>query len=103
VGSREAPVQLAAVEAEIRRLSTMFRLIRIRVEGWQGLSSVQTLSRLGLPVETFTPTVKTNADEWPVLAQRLSAPTLARQHSDPPEKHWGLATAATVPDGQFLR
>ena len=77
-------MQLAAVEAEIRRLSTMFRLIRIRVEGWQGLSSVQTLSRLGLPVETLTPTVKTNADGWPVLAQRLFARTLARQHRDHP-------------------
>ena len=77
-------MQLAAVEAEIRRLSTMFRLIRIRVEGWQGLSSVQTLSRLGLPVETLTPTVKTHADGWPVLAQRLSARTLARQHRDHP-------------------
>jgi len=37
---------------------------------------VQSLQRSGLPVELFTPTAKTNAEEWRILAQRLAARTL---------------------------
>lgn len=75
-GSKDEPVQLATVENAIKRLAQSFRLVRIKVESWQGLSSVQRLSLLGLPIELFTPTAKTNSDEWPVLAQRLSSRTL---------------------------
>jgi hypothetical protein len=75
-GSHEAPVQLATVEAAIRDLAARFRLQAIRVESWQGVAAVQSLQRLGLPVELFTPTARTNSEEWPVLAQRLSARTL---------------------------
>lgn|SRR5215831_41840 len=75
-GSREAPVSLAAVEATIRDLAIKFPAHRIRIESWQGMAAVQSLQRLGLPVELFTPTAKAHADEWPVLAQRLAARTL---------------------------
>ena len=75
-GSHEAPVQLATVEAAIRDLAARFRLQTIRVESWQGVAAVQALQRLGLPVTLFTPTAKTNSEEWPVLAQRLSTRTL---------------------------
>jgi hypothetical protein len=75
-GSRDAPVQLAAVEATVRQLATAFGTQRIRVESWQGVAAVQSLQRYGLPVELYTPTAKTNSEEWPVLAQRLSARTI---------------------------
>ena len=75
-GTREAPVSLAAVEATIRDLATKFSVSRIRIESWQGMSAVQSLQRLGFPVELFTPTAKSNGEEWPVLAQRLAARTL---------------------------
>lgn len=71
-GSREEPVQLAEVDHAIRDLARRFPLVKIRVESWQGLAVVQTLHRLGLPVELFTPTAKVHAEEWPVLAQRLA-------------------------------
>jgi phage terminase large subunit-like protein len=75
-GSRERPVDLSTVEATLRDFAGRFRLRRIRIESWQGLGAVQSLQRAGLPVELFTPTAKTNAEEWPVLAQRLAARTL---------------------------
>jgi hypothetical protein len=75
-GSREHPVQVAAVEATLRDLCAQWRVRKIRIESWQGISSVQSLARLGLPVELFSPTAKAHAEEWPVLAQRLSSRTL---------------------------
>lgn len=66
-GSREEPVQMAMVEATVRELRRRFNLTRIRVESWQGLSAVQSLQRSGLNVDLFTPTQKTNAEEWPIL------------------------------------
>lgn len=75
-GSREEPVQLAAVEQALVDLAARFSPSKIRIESWQGVSAVQSLQRLGLPVEIFTPTAKTNAEEWPLLAQRLTAGTL---------------------------
>ncbi len=76
-GSREAPVSLAAVEETIQRLAEQFPpTVAIRIESWQGMSAVQHLARLNLPVELFTPTAKAHAEEWPVLAQRLSSHTL---------------------------
>lgn len=48
----------------------------IRIESWQGLSAVQRLTKYGLPVELFTPTAKTNSEEWPILSQRLVSRTL---------------------------
>jgi hypothetical protein len=71
-GSREAPVQLAAVEAMMTQLASAFAVARVRIESWQGLASAQALGRLGLPVELFTPTAKAHSEEWPVLAQRLA-------------------------------
>lgn len=75
-GSREQPVRLSAVEDTIKALAQRFNVTKIRIESWQGLSAVQSLSRLGLPVELFTPTAKAHAEEWPVLAQRLATQTL---------------------------
>lgn len=75
-GSREEPVQFEAVERIVRDLAARFRCGRIRVESWQGFASAQRLQALGLPVEIFTPTAKTNAEEWPVLAQHLAAGTI---------------------------
>lgn len=75
-GSHESPVDLAAVEGAIRDLADVFDIALIRVESWQGLGTVQRLGRLGLPVQLFTPTAKTNAAEWPVLGQRLASRTL---------------------------
>ena len=75
-GSAEAPVQLADVEAALVELSTQWCLREIRIESWQGVSAVQSLQRLGLPVELFAPTARSNAEEWPVLAQRLASRTL---------------------------
>src|SRR5439155_9553078 len=75
-GSREAPVQLEAVEEMLRDLAGRFHLTRIRIESWQGMGAVQSLDRAGLPVELFSPTAKAHAEEWPVLAQRLASRTL---------------------------
>jgi hypothetical protein len=75
-GSHEAPVQLATVEACIRDLAARFPCWRIRIESWQGMSAVQSLTALGLPVEVVTPTAKLHSEEWPILAQRLSSHTL---------------------------
>ncbi len=75
-GSRESPVQLAAVEAAIVDICRAFTVREVRVESWQGLSAVQRLQTRGLPVKVFTPTAKTNAEEWPVLAQRLATGTI---------------------------
>ena len=75
-GTREQPVQLAHVEAVLVELCALFPPVLIRVESWQGLSSVQRLAVLGLPVQLYAPTQKTNAEEWPVLARRCSDRTL---------------------------
>jgi hypothetical protein len=74
-GSHEQPVRLAAVETTIRDLHARFRP-QWRVESWQGVAAVQALQRGDLPVTLFTPTARTNSEEWPVLAQRLSGRTL---------------------------
>src|SRR5215475_14550783 len=75
-GTRESPVQIAAVEAMIRDLTGAFAVSRIRVESWQGIAMAQSLQRLGLPVELFIPSAKAHADEWPQLAQVLASQTL---------------------------
>jgi hypothetical protein len=75
-GSRQEPVQLSAVEGALVDLSGRFALDKVRIESWQGMSAVQSLGRLGLPVELFTPTAKAHSEEWPILAQRLSARVL---------------------------
>jgi phage terminase large subunit-like protein len=72
-GSRETPVQLKTVEATIVDLASKFSLTTIRIESWQGLAASQSLAALGLPVELFTPTAKAHAEEWPLLAQALTA------------------------------
>jgi hypothetical protein len=71
-GSRQTPVKLRAVEETIVVLAKVFRLTTIRIESWQGLSAVQSLQRLGLPVTLFTPTPKAHAEEWPILSQLLT-------------------------------
>ena len=69
-------MQLAAVEDAIVETCRAFAVRKVRVESWEGLSAVQRLQMRGLPVEMFTPTAKTNAEEWPVLAQRLASGTI---------------------------
>jgi hypothetical protein len=81
-GSRAQPVQLAAVERAIADLSHRFQVRRWRIESWQGVAAVQSLQRLGLPVELFAPTAKAHAEEWPILAQRLSSRTLILPRHD---------------------
>lgn len=75
-GSREQPVQLTDIEASLRSLASRFAVKRMRIESWQGISAVQSLQRLGLPVELFSPTAKAHSEEWPVLAQHLAARTI---------------------------
>jgi len=75
-GSRAQPVRIATLEAALTDLAARFNLTRIRVESWQGAGIAQGLQGLGLPVELFTPTPKSNQEEWPQLAQRLSNGTL---------------------------
>jgi hypothetical protein len=75
-GSREQPVQLAHVEATLVDLCRRFPPCLIRVESWQGLGSVQRLTALGLPVELFTPTIKTATEEWPILVRRFTDRTI---------------------------
>jgi hypothetical protein len=81
-GSRVRPVQLAEVEAAVHDLSRRFRVRRWRIESWQGVAAVQSLQRLGLSVELFAPTAKAHAEEWPILAQRLSSRTLVLPKHD---------------------
>jgi hypothetical protein len=76
-GSRESPVLFPVVKQAIVDLAARFLPQRIRVESWQGLSLTQELRGLGLPIDIFTPTAKAHADEWPILAQRLSSRMLA--------------------------
>jgi hypothetical protein len=72
-GSRER-LQLAWLEQVIREQADAFHPVdKIRVESWQGISVVQSLARLGLPVELYTPTAKSHAEEWPMLRQALVA------------------------------
>ena len=75
-GSRAKPVQLRDVERTVSDLSDVFHVRRWRIESWQGVAAVQSLQRVGLSVELFAPTAKAHAEEWPILAQRLSARTL---------------------------
>src|SRR5439155_22371413 len=75
-GSRAEPVQIQTLEQALLDLAARFNLTKVRIESWQGIGTVQRLERLGLPVELFIPTPKTNAEEWPQLAQRLSNGTL---------------------------
>ena len=41
------------------------------------MATVQRLACLGLPVECLVPTAKSNAEEWPQLAQRFANGTVA--------------------------
>lgn len=82
LGSREQPVQLARVEAVLLECCAAFPPGLIRVESWQGLGSVQRLLALGLPVELFTPTLKTNSEEWPILVRRFSDRTIVLPRHD---------------------
>lgn len=76
-GSREAPVQMATIEQHVRDLDAAFAPVtKIRIESWQGMGMAQSLTRLGKPVELYTPTAKSHAEEWPLLAQALAAGTL---------------------------
>lgn len=75
-GDREAPVQLAAVEETIVRLFDVFRILRARIESWQGVASAQRLAARGFPVEVFAPTAKAQSEEWPLLAQALANRTI---------------------------
>lgn len=74
-GSRETPVLIATVERVVREAASAFPPERMRIESWQGVGVVQSLEN-ELPVEVFQPTVRTNSEEWPVLAQHLIGRTL---------------------------
>jgi hypothetical protein len=72
-GSHEHPVQMLAVERTFLDLAAAFPPVRGLVESWQGLASVQSLQRLGHPVELATPTAKSNAEQWGTLSQLLAS------------------------------
>ena len=67
---------LPVVKRAIKDLAQRFPPKRIRIESWQGLSVAQELKGEGLSVELFTPTMKSNSEEWPCLSQRLSGHSL---------------------------
>jgi hypothetical protein len=46
------------------------------------VAAVQSLQRLGLPVELFAVTAKAHAEEWPILAQRLASRTIVLPKHD---------------------
>jgi phage terminase large subunit-like protein len=76
-GDHAHPVDMMRVEELIRERARQFRPSKIRVESWQGIAVAQALARRGgLPVEVFTPTAKSNAEEWPLLAQALATRSL---------------------------
>lgn len=78
-GSRDNPVLIPVVKQTILDLVQQFPPATpqgLRIESWQGLQVTQELTGLGLPVQLFAATAKAHAEEWPVLAQRLSSRTL---------------------------
>jgi hypothetical protein len=75
-GTREAPVQIATVLARTVALCEIFPPLLIRVETWQGMGAAQMLQAAKLPVELYTPSAKSNAEEWPMLIARLTQRTL---------------------------
>lgn len=78
-GSREHPVLMPVVQQTILDLVPRFPPATphgIRIESWQGLQASQELTGRDLPVQLFAATAKAHAEEWPVLAQRLSSRTL---------------------------
>ncbi len=75
-GSREEPVQMADLETALLDLDRRFNLREVRIESWQGIAAVQSLERAELPVSLFHPTPKAQAEEWPLLHQRLVEKTL---------------------------
>jgi hypothetical protein len=96
-GSRETPVQMSAIEQTVRDLAEVFVPEKIRIESWQGLATAQALTRLGLPVEVYTPTAKSHAEEWPQLAQALMAKRLVvPPHARLREELLGLTVEATA-------
>ena len=74
-GSRSNPVAISAIEATVVDLCSRFAVARCQIESWQGLASVERQG-LGLPIETYVPTSKSHSEQWPILAQRLSAGTV---------------------------
>jgi hypothetical protein len=71
-GSKRRPVDLGSVEEALVALSHAFPLQQIRIESWQGAATVQRLQALGLPTVLYSPTLKSQQDEWPVLAHALA-------------------------------
>jgi hypothetical protein len=76
-GSREHPVSMQTVERTVVDLAEAFPPARILIESWQGVSAAQSLARLGYPAEISTPSLKSNAEQWGVLNQLLTARRLA--------------------------
>lgn len=72
-GSREEPVQLEAVEAEVRDLATRFRTRTIIIETWQGAGLAQRLERAGYDVTLFAPTPRPLSEQWSALRQLLAS------------------------------
>jgi hypothetical protein len=71
-GSREAPIQLRAVEATIVELAQAFSVSRVVIESWQGEGLVQSLRDRGWPAESFKPTPTAVAPQWATLARCLA-------------------------------
>ena len=96
-GSKEAPVSMAALEQVITDLALAYAPVStIRIESWQGITSAQRLTALGLPVDLFAPTAKLHSEEWPVLAQHLAGRSLRLpQHPRLREELLGLSYDVT--------
>ena len=76
-GSREHPLSMQAVERAIVDVAEAFPPTKILIESWQGVSAAQSLARLGYPAVISTPSLKSNAEQWGVLNQLLTARRLA--------------------------
>jgi len=75
-GSREAPVRMSAIKETIRALHANRQTVTTKIESWQGISIAQDLQQELPGVELFVPTAKAHAEQWPLLAHRLSNRTL---------------------------
>jgi len=75
-GSREAPVRMSAIKDTVRALYANRQTGTTKIETWQGIGVAQDLQQELPGVELFVPTPKVHAEQWPLLAQRLSTRTL---------------------------
>jgi hypothetical protein len=70
---------------------------KVRIESWQGAQLVQRLKARGLVVEEVFPSARLHANEWPMLAARLTSRTLLLpRHERLREELLGLSTELTA-------